>query len=109
MDDKPQQLTSEELAVLSRLGQIRAHKRWSQVEDRTAATAPGRRAAEARFEREVDPDGVLDPAERARRVENARRAHFIAMAHRSVEARRKRKQNKADAGGAPADVPGGPA
>lgn len=68
-----------------------AHEKWSRVEDRSAATKPGRDAADARFEREVDPDGTLPPAERARRVESARRAHFTRLAMKSVEARRAKK------------------
>jgi hypothetical protein len=45
----------------------------------------------AKFEREVDPDGALLPAERAKRAENARKAHYKRMALKSVEARRRRK------------------
>jgi hypothetical protein len=51
-------------------------------------TAPARKAANERFEREVDPDGHLDPAERARRAELARRAHFTRMALQSAKVRR---------------------
>lgn len=83
-------LTAPERAALSRIAKIAALTRWSRVEDRAAATAPGRRAAEARFERQVDPDGVLDPAERALRAEAARRAHFVRMGHKSAQVRRKK-------------------
>jgi hypothetical protein len=34
----------------------------------------------ARFEREVDPDGTLDPETRARMVESARSAHYARIA-----------------------------
>jgi hypothetical protein len=57
---------------------IAAHTRWARVDDRTKATAPGRKAFLDRFEREVDPDGILPPAERARRAEHARKAYFCA-------------------------------
>jgi hypothetical protein len=67
---------------------IAANTRWAFEEDRSAATAPARRAAEARFERLVDPDGVLDPHERALRAEAARRAHFLRMAAKSAAVRR---------------------
>ncbi|MGY1695450.1 transposase [Geodermatophilus sp. SYSU D00814] len=40
-------------------------------------------------EREVDPDGVLSPAERARRAGHARTAYFTRLALRSAQARRK--------------------
>ena len=45
----------------SAIAQIAAHSRWAQTPDRTAATAPARRAALERFERQVDPDGTLPP------------------------------------------------
>jgi hypothetical protein len=32
-----------------------------------------------RFERQVDPDGLLDPVERAARARHAMRAHMGAM------------------------------
>jgi hypothetical protein len=44
-----------------------------------------------RFEREVDPDGTLPPAERARRAEHARKAYFAKLALKSAQARRRRK------------------
>ena len=45
-----------------------------------------------RFEKLVDPDGVLAPEERARRVEHARKAHIARMAMASAKARRIRAQ-----------------
>jgi hypothetical protein len=42
-----------------------------------------------RFERQVDPDGELPPAERARRAGHARKAYFTRLALRSAQARRK--------------------
>jgi hypothetical protein len=47
-----------------------------------------------RFERMVDPDGSMDPAERARRAERALRAHMLQMARRSAEVRRKRAASR---------------
>jgi hypothetical protein len=44
-----------------------------------------------RYEREIDPDGTLDPGERARRAEYAMRAHMSRLALRSVRARRQRR------------------
>jgi hypothetical protein len=44
--------------------------------DSRQTSAPGRAAFLARFEREVDPDGTLDPAERQRRAAQARSAYF---------------------------------
>lgn len=42
------------------------------------------------WEREVDPDGALDLAERARRAEHARKACFARLALRSVQARQRK-------------------
>jgi hypothetical protein len=67
------------------------HRRWAQCTDRTAATAPAREGLQRRFEREVDPDGVLDPTERARRAENARKAYYKELAVKSAKARAARK------------------
>ena len=39
------------------------------------------------FEREVDPDGLLEPEERARRAAHARAAHFARLAYLSARAR----------------------
>lgn len=49
-----------------------------------------RQAFARRFEREVDPDGLLPAPERARRAEAAKRAYFQRMALRSAKARRKK-------------------
>ena len=57
--------------------------------DSREVTKPARDAFLARFEREVDPDGLLDPAERARRAEAAKRAHMSRLALASARARRK--------------------
>lgn len=67
-----------------------AHESWARTANRAARTAPARAAALARFERDVDPDGVLSPRERAQRAEHARRAYFTRLALRSVQARRAR-------------------
>ncbi len=69
--------------------QIAAHESWARTEDRSARTAPARQAALDRFERQVDPDGRLDPAERARRAASARKAHFARLALKSAQARRR--------------------
>lgn len=71
-------------------GRVGAHESWARTDDRTARTAPGREAANARFEREVDPDNTLDPIERARRAEHARKAHMSRLALRSAQVRRER-------------------
>ncbi|WP_410614861.1 WhiB family transcriptional regulator [Amycolatopsis sp. lyj-109] len=57
---------------------IAAHTSWSRTEDRTERTAPARRAAPARFERLVDPDGVLDEVTRRQRADAQREHTFNA-------------------------------
>lgn len=68
-------------------GRLAAHERWARTSDTTQATAPARRAFLERFEREVDPDGTLEPADRARRAEHARKAYFARLAMASARAR----------------------
>jgi hypothetical protein len=41
----------------------------------------------ARFERQVDPDGVLAPAERARRAAHARKSYMSLLALKASRAR----------------------
>jgi hypothetical protein len=60
-------------------------------------TAIARAGFLARFEREVDPDNALDPIERRRRAEHARRAYFIRLSLAAVQA--KRVKRAAQAGG----------
>lgn len=71
--------------------EIAAHTSWANTNDRTARTQPGRDAFLERFEREVDPDGLLDPAERTKRAESARKAHMKRLAFASAKARRAAK------------------
>lgn len=70
--------------------QIAANTSWALTENRAARTANGRRAADERFLSMV-PDTVTDPAERARRAESFRRAHFQRMALASAKARRAKR------------------
>ena len=71
------------------IARIAAHESWARTTDPSARTEPARRALLDRFEREVDPDGVLSLAERARRAGHARKAYFTRLALRSAQARRK--------------------
>lgn len=72
-----------------------AQARWARVGDRKAAVAPARRGFLARFEKQVDPDGVLSPAERARRAEAAMKSHMALMSLKaSQKAERERRRKK---------------
>lgn len=80
-------LTPAQRSLNARLA---AHARWSKS-DPVSGTAAARKAFADRFDREVDPDGVLTPAERARRAQSARKAHFTRLALASSRARAARK------------------
>ncbi len=67
-----------------------AHALHARVADPTAHTAAARKVFLSRFEREVDPDGVLEPQERARRAEHAKKAYFLKLAVASSRARAKK-------------------
>ena len=78
-------LTPKERTLRARLA---AHTLHSRV-DPTEHTAPARKAFLDSFEKQVDPDGTLDPKERARRAEHARKAHMARLALKSAQARRR--------------------
>jgi hypothetical protein len=65
--------------------------RWAG-EDPTRAAAAMTRGRWARFERQVDPEGVLTHEERQRRAKAAERAYMVGLALRSAQVRRARKR-----------------
>ncbi len=69
---------------------VAAHTSWANTSDRTERTAAARKAARDRFEKQVDPDGVLPLEERQQRAESARKAFYLKMAAASAKARRAR-------------------
>ena len=87
-------LTDEERRLASQGG---AHQSWAMTEDWSARTAPARAAADAKFEHQVDPEGKLPPAERAKKAEQARKAYFKTLAFKSVKARRRAREGRAAA------------
>lgn len=77
----------DSMARLSgRIGAYRMHAMY----DARETTAKARAAFHSKFDREVDPDGVLSPEVRRRRAEAARKAHFARLAFLSAKARAKR-------------------
>ena len=56
-----------------------------------ARLANGRAAVLARFDREGDPEGLLEPDERRRRAEQARRAYFARLSLAAVKARQAKR------------------
>ncbi|WFE44280.1 hypothetical protein [Verrucosispora sp. WMMD1129] len=79
----------------SQIAALAAHIKWAGCDDRAAATAAARSAFNERFEKQVDPDGKLPPAERAKRAESARKAYFARLALKSAQTRRARAARKA--------------
>ena len=61
------------------------------MHDARKTTEAGRKANAERFERQVDPEGKLPPAERARRAAHAERAYMLGLAYRSAKVRAARK------------------
>jgi hypothetical protein len=58
--------------------------------DTRDAVRPAREAFMARFEQEADPEGLLEPTERAARAQRLLRAHMLRLAAKSAENRRRR-------------------
>lgn len=81
-------LTPSERVLRARLA---SHQSWANTEDRTARAMPGNQALMDSFERKVDPEGKLPEAERIKRAESARKAHFTRLALKSAQARRKNR------------------
>ncbi|MER7278332.1 hypothetical protein ABT369_28225 [Dactylosporangium sp. NPDC000244] len=70
---------------------LAAHTRWAREADRKEAMRPALEGMLARFEREVDPDGVLEPHVRAERAESAKKAYFKSLQLKSSRSRGKKK------------------
>ncbi len=83
-------MTPTERALRARIGAYAFH-----AQGRTN-TVPGRKAFMARFEKEVDPDGVLPEAERQKRAEAAKKLYFARLALKRAKLRRKEKAAEAN-------------
>lgn len=79
-------MTPSERVLRARLAAYALHAKY----DARETTAAARAAFLDRFERDVDPDGVLSAPERQRRAQAARKAYFTRLALRSAQARRAR-------------------
>src|SRR5689334_21124754 len=71
------------------IASIAALSTHARIDGREATRAARHASHVERFERLVDPDRILEPSERQRRVVAARRAHFKTLALKSAQARRK--------------------
>jgi hypothetical protein len=72
------------------IARIAALTRWSQTDSKDAMEHV-RAGLDGWFERQVDPDGALDPDERQRRAEAFKKAHYQRMALKSARVRAKKK------------------
>lgn len=81
-------------ALRSLKARAAANESWARTRDRSGRTAPARAAAIARFEQQVDPDGLLSAQERAKRAEYAHKAHMQRLAARSVAVRQARRRGE---------------
>jgi hypothetical protein len=81
--------------VVSLQNRANVHSSWAKTPDVEARTAPGLKVANdrltERFTNEVDPERKLAPADRARRIEHARKAYFYDLAAKSAKARAARR------------------
>ena len=66
--------------------QIAAHKSWAKTIDRTARTSKARNALENKFLAEADGD--------PQRAASLRKAHYLELALKSAEARKRRREIK---------------
>jgi hypothetical protein len=76
-----------------------SHLSWAKTTDRAARTLPGREAALANLEAELDPDGLMSPKDRRKAAINAQKAHMNAMSAKGVAARQAKRRAKRRAGG----------
>jgi len=70
-----------ERALVARMA---AHSSWANTENRSARTAPARRALDAKFLAAAEGDLI--------RAEHHRKAHFARLALKSIAARRKSRE-----------------
>lgn len=76
-------LTPEQRAINGRMGAHKIHALG------LTNTGPAREAFQARFERQVDPEGILPPEVRAKRADHARRLFYQQLAAKSAKARKR--------------------
>jgi hypothetical protein len=78
-DSRP--LTPAERSLRARIAAHALHAKGG------TSTAAGTAAFLGGFDRQVDPDGILPPDERARRAAHARKAHMSALSLKASRAR----------------------
>jgi hypothetical protein len=76
-------------SMRGRIGAYRLHAMY----DARDTTRNARAAFMSRWDREVDPEGKLQPSERERRATAARKAYFVQLAYRSAIVRSRGARN----------------
>ena len=82
-----QQMTPGERALRARAAAYAMHAKHGSKK----AALKGQAALLAKFERQVDPDGLLAPEERRHRALHARRAYMVSLALASSRSRRTKR------------------
>lgn len=82
---KSLQATNNDRKVIAKIGGHSLHAKYDSRE----VTKAARKEFMSRFEKLVDPEGILDPFERALRAKHARTAYFTSLGRKSGQARRK--------------------
>lgn len=72
--------------------EVAARTKWSDPAQREAHRTKARMSLLQRFEKQVDPDGVLPADYRAQLAYNAMRAHMQSMSLKAVRQRRLRRE-----------------
>ncbi len=80
-------MTPSERSLRGRIGGLALAAQRNPLE----YTAAARKAFLAKFEKDVDPQGLLPEDERQRRADAARKAHFARLGLKSAQVRRKKK------------------
>lgn len=92
--ERPSLRRQEPRVSYAQRGRLGAHIAHSRNDPR-AMTAAARGAFLSSFERQADPDGILPVAERMRRAEHLKKAHFLRLAMKSAATRKARGRSRA--------------
>lgn len=87
-------LTPQQRSIRARLAAYSLHAQTDSKEH----MRPAREAFMRRFETQVDPDGLLSPAERDRRAQHALKAYMTTLALKSAKSRAVNAAEKRSAG-----------
>ncbi len=84
-------MSNEKETNRSVIGKIGAHAMHAQGKTNTG---PAFEAAMARFEKQVDPEGILPLEERAKRAAHAKALFYAQLSRKSALARRKKANSR---------------